>query len=260
METESSARYACPCCGCRTFAAPPSGSYIVCPVCVWEDLPPLDLVREGISLHRAQRSFLATGAADPRYRDAARAPEPHEQRPAGWQSIDETIETLTGEIAAAFADVTREDGVTLHEADVLDGYGSDEQRAAARRLDTDRHWSEVEQTAIERHPSAANFLDAKGFRYYLPAYMSWALRNYDTTDSAAIGSLLSTLSTRWEKDSRPGVAPIPDPERCPLLTDAQAQTVCRFLRFFAAYSDSGLDVEHAQQALRQHWAQFCEAN
>lgn len=257
MERDSS--YACPCCGYRTFAAPPPGSYIVCPVCCWEDLPWLDLLPEGINLHRAQRNFAAIGVADPRYRDAVRLPEPHEQRSADWQSIDDTIETLTLQIGVAFADVTREDGVTLHEADVIDDYGSDEQRAAARQLDTDRHWSEVEDALIDTLPSAFSFLDDRGFRYYLPAYMCSALRNFDTTTSAARDTVLLALSIgRWYGSGEPGAAPIP--ERFHMLSPAQAQTVCRFLRFFAAHGGSDSEIKQTQETLDDYWGQFCTSS
>ncbi len=42
-------------------------------------------------------------------------------------------------IRASFADVPRH-GVSLHEASVIDAYGSADERAAARLLDTDTHW------------------------------------------------------------------------------------------------------------------------
>lgn len=256
MEMDSATSYACPCCGYRTFAAPPPASYIVCPVCFWEALPALQLLRDGVSLHRAQRTFAATGAADPRYRDTVRQPEPYEQRPSGWQSIDDTVETLTQQIAAAFADVQRLDGVTLHEADALADYGSDEERAAARLRDTDRHWSEVDTQTIAGLSSAVHYLDAKGFHYYLPAYLCWALRNYDTTASGALTWLLLTLSVRRrEGGDEPGPEPIP--ERFRMLSTAQAHTVCRFLRFLVAYSDIGSEVESSQEALDQYWGAFC---
>lgn len=256
METDSATSYACPCCGYRTFATPPPASYIVCPVCFWEDLPALQLLQDRVNLHRAQRTFAAIGAADPRYRDAVRPPEPHEQRPSGWQSIDDTVETLTQEIAVAFADVQRLDGITLHEADVLDSYGSDEERAAARLRDTDRHWSEVDTQAIERLSSALSFLDPKGFHYYLPAHMCWALRSYGTTSSATLTSLLFALRIgRWYKGDEPGAEPIP--ERFRILSTAQARTVCRFLRFFAAYGDSEGEAEWCQEALDHYWGSFC---
>lgn len=51
--------FACPCCGYHTFGAQPPGTYIVCPVCFWEDLPAYANWPEGYcgALHRAQRTY-----------------------------------------------------------------------------------------------------------------------------------------------------------------------------------------------------------
>src|SRR5687768_7277152 len=81
-------------------------------------------------------------------------------------------------IESAFAGVSRNAGITLHEATVIDNYGTDEERAHARLLDNESRWEEVPSAAIEKNYTALSFLDPEGFRYYLPAYMRWALYNY----------------------------------------------------------------------------------
>ena len=50
---------------------------------------------------------------------------------------------LIDEITSAFQDVRRGNGVTLHEATVIDSYGSMEERAKARKKDTERRWQDV---------------------------------------------------------------------------------------------------------------------
>lgn len=81
-------------------------------------------------------------------------------------------------ISLAFCDVQLEDGITLHEAIVLDDYGTLEEQKRARLLDTEQHWSEVSERKILDCPSALSFLDQKGFLFYLPAFMTLALRNF----------------------------------------------------------------------------------
>lgn len=54
-----------------------------------------------------------------------------------------TKHEVVSAIRAAFDGVDREDGVTLHEARVLDNYGSEGERAEARDRDTDRIWEQV---------------------------------------------------------------------------------------------------------------------
>ena len=85
---------------------------------------------------------------------------------------------LIEEIRAAFDGVSREGGVSMSEAEVIDDYGSDEERAAARLSDTDSRWQDVpdEQLALNW---PLHFFDSIGFRYYLPAYMIYYLRWVD---------------------------------------------------------------------------------
>ncbi|NJN22395.1 MAG: hypothetical protein HC812_15930 [Leptolyngbya sp. RL_3_1] len=81
-------------------------------------------------------------------------------------------------IEQAFGDVKRLDGITLHEAMVLDDYGSTQEQAAARLLDPEDRWQAVsDQTLVDCY-SALSFLDPPGFRFYLPAFMRAGLRQF----------------------------------------------------------------------------------
>ncbi len=251
---EKTASYPCPCCGYYTFEDVPRGSYLTCPICFWaDDLPEtfwpqtyLDALRE------AQRNFLAIGAAAPEFRGDVRPPGPDDRRVSNWQPLDIVIEVeraaVIEQIERAFDGVQREDGVTLHEADVIDVYGSDEERAAARRLDPDRHWQDVPETVLARL-SGMSFLDPKGYRYYLPAYMRWMLNHPDVDSNSQDSTIYSLTQTKgleeWEL------------ARWRMLNDVQAAAVCRFLRFLVAYSRSYFDDRHAQLALDEYWGRFC---
>jgi hypothetical protein len=85
---------------------------------------------------------------------------------------------MLDEIKRVFGDVQRGGGVTLHETEVIDRYGSDDEREQARRKDTDSHWWEVRDEWIEEISGIGglSFLDEVGFHYYLPAYMSYWIR------------------------------------------------------------------------------------
>ena len=86
---------------------------------------------------------------------------------------------LIRKITVAFDGVAREDGVTLHEAMVIDDYGSPAELAEARARDTEDQWQNVPENDIRFSDAVLSFLDPKGFHYYLPAYMVWYLRNID---------------------------------------------------------------------------------
>lgn len=68
-------------------------------------------------------------------------------------------------IIEAFDGVSRGNGVTLHEAMVIDDYGSPAERAAARAQDTEDKWQDVPEDDIRFSDAVLSFLDAKGFHY-----------------------------------------------------------------------------------------------
>jgi hypothetical protein len=80
-------------------------------------------------------------------------------------------EALIAEIYAAFKDVSREGGVSWSETYVLDFYGTPEERAEARDRDRDWSWTDLVDDPdwqIGQGSGGLTFLDAIGFRYYLP--------------------------------------------------------------------------------------------
>jgi hypothetical protein len=77
-----------------------------------------------------------------------------------------------------FDEVRPECAITLHETLELDGCGAVQAGLAARKRDTDKHWWEVrdEWLGEVNGIGGLSFLNDAGFRYYLPAYMSYWLR------------------------------------------------------------------------------------
>jgi hypothetical protein len=165
-------------------------------------------------------------------------------RIATWDNgLTSFEQQLVEEIAAAFDGVGREGGVSLHEAEEIDCHGTPEKRAEARKLDIDTRWQDVRDEWIEQFPSVPFFLDARGFRYYLPAYMIWALRN-PNSESAAEDAVVDNLLLD-EKVS----------ELLPLLTDQQKQVICRWLRNVEkGYYDPERRAGRAIDAL---WGRYC---
>ncbi len=162
-------------------------------------------------------------------------------------------------ITAAFQDVKRGSGVSLHEADVIDRTGYDNKNAknrmAARRLDTDRRWQDVPDQDIEDYYNILSFLDLEGLRYYAPAYMVWALKYCKTSGSLSSNNIiytfdpyLNTTHSKWQM------------ERFSLFSAAQKSAICRFLRFMSKDSDGFADEYQASQALNGYWRQFCDVD
>jgi hypothetical protein len=84
-------------------------------------------------------------------------------------------DAIIADIRAAFAGVTRGDrGISWYECVAIDNYESEDVCAAARLSDTDSQWSElVDKSEWQPFPGIGGFcfINAEGFRYYLPPTM-----------------------------------------------------------------------------------------
>ncbi|QZZ21630.1 hypothetical protein J5X98_03990 [Leptothermofonsia sichuanensis E412] len=246
--SKASLLYPCPCCGYLVLFEPPPGTYLICPICFWEDIDPVPKS----CLRAAQRHFLECGACDPQWSNQVRCPVTADERIPNWTPLDVLAERdrpeLIEQITKAFDGVSREDGVTLHEARVIDDWGGEEERAAARSLDTDQRWQDVPIEWIKQLWDAFSFLDGKGWRYYLPVWMLHALRCPHTTSAG--DSVVYSCLLPEEPELREDML-----SRFSVLTLEQSRAVCQFLRFNVAYGES--DEWAAQKALDAYWGQFC---
>jgi hypothetical protein len=132
------------------------------------------------------------------------------------------------EIESAFRGVRRENGITFHEAKALDDYAMEDERVAARLLDRESRWEDVPDDQIEKSSGSILFyLDAIGFRYYLPAFMRWSVKNYGS------GWVTADVTVRILD---PSVSA--DTERYSGFTSEQAAAIVAFLRFVANRGDT----------------------
>ena len=148
--------------------------------------------------------------------------------------LQEEREGLTAEIGEAFAGVTREGGVSWSEADAIDSYGSKREQREARERDAESGWSELvgdESWDPDAQGHCWCYLDAKGFRYYLPAGMARSVRD----------GFAERLAFQL-KDTRSA-----DPALI-LLDDRQRRCVARFLRYMMAFAEANDDP-----AQRDNW-------
>lgn len=171
---------------------------------------------------------------------------------------------LIAGITAAFDGVSREDGTTLHEANAIDDRKSDEECLAARRFDTEQRWQDVPDKDIWACCSAQSFLDAKGFRYYLPAFILYGLRHwpYDETgllhllhdENGILHScqyhLLHEPQKSLRKSEPASIA------RKYQLTEAQSKAVAKLLRFIIDFDK--MEGERATVEAVEKWERFCD--
>jgi len=86
-------KFACSCCGYKTFSHKPNGSYDICEVCYWED-DPIQLekpdYKDGanpMSLRQAQMNFQRFGACEKAMLPNVRRPTADEARDESWKLL-----------------------------------------------------------------------------------------------------------------------------------------------------------------------------
>ncbi len=95
------------------------------------------------------------------------------------------------EIRLAFKDVSLDGGVSLDQTVVMDDYGrgvTAEEFAALPLKEITNDWSAIPDSVLDEAECLA-FLDDKGFKYYIPAFMIRLLSNYDACSMMTIGTI-----------------------------------------------------------------------
>ncbi|MGC4016894.1 MAG: CPCC family cysteine-rich protein [Luteolibacter sp.] len=239
-------RYPCPCCGYRTYALPKGGTMQICPVCFWEDLPSEKFRFGDLPVETAQKCFFEKGACEERYRDAVRAPLSEEARSPAWLAYEDLRTQIIGFIEFHFNNVTRDGGTTLHQMEVLDDYGSAEDLAEAAKLDTESTWEEISDLKLSNFACSMVFLDAKGFRFHLPAFMRFTLANWK--DGAAVCENMGVI---YALSAGPHGF---HHEVFEILSHAQLEATASFLWYIANSNDSL--AEDAESGLACGWNKF----
>lgn len=153
-------------------------------------------------------------------------------------------QVLIHAIETGFAAVKLGGGLTLGEADALDGYGDPDTLREARQAEPPGPWQALSAEHLERGSRVLMFLDGEGFRYYLPALMCLALRQPDYADIPSL--LIAELVHPPEVD-----------ERFEVLSSAQRTVVSRFLRYFAGEEAEQYScTPEAQRALDLGWSRY----
>jgi hypothetical protein len=85
---------------------------------------------------------------------------------------------LIAEINRAFAEVEKADGIGLREASTVDATRPIEEMDKARAEDVER-WQDLSDELLRSYIGSLMWSDAIGFRYLLPAYMCFSLREIE---------------------------------------------------------------------------------
>ena len=84
---------------------------------------------------------------------------------------------LINVIREAFREVKLEDGVSLNMTEYNDSGGSVKEFKQLAMTDERDDWQKIDDQTLEQFTVTFCFTDWKGFRFYLPAYMIWAIKH-----------------------------------------------------------------------------------
>ena len=148
-------------------------------------------------------------------------------------------EGLCERIRTAFNGVKLRDGIGLWQAQGLDDYEPPEVCAEYRLKDEAEDWSRISDDTLQRCNSSPSFLDGKGFRFYMPAFMISELRgNYSFDFNWSLIHFDNLGYARYE-----------------LLDAAQRSVVRDYLIFFASDPDDTYSRDDIMYALETYWTE-----
>jgi hypothetical protein len=165
------------------------------------------------------------------------------------EELDREKAAIIAEIYAAFEGVSREGGISWTESLSIDcPPPTCPPRDEARAMDTDTRWTQLVNDPTWRADMGVggfNFLDAIGWRYYLPAAMMRELNGGDTW-------------LKHDLDASPSEEHgEPDPwklEKWSLLDRRQRLCIKRFLEWLIADNErEGIDTGNAGCAITAEW-------
>ncbi len=148
-------------------------------------------------------------------------------------------EELCERIKSAFSGVKLGNGIGLWEAKALDYLESPKVRARYRLWDEAEDWTRIPARVLNRRHASPSFLDAEGFRFYMPAIMIATLRRVYKFDFIWHLIHFENLGhTRYE-----------------LLNRQQRSVVREFLIFSASDPDDTRSRDDIMYALETHWTE-----
>ena len=143
---------------------------------------------------------------------------------------------LTRQIQVAFADVRLGAGLTLSEAS-LEGVLSPK---ANRVADNTTHWSNVSDSELSDLHWSFGFLDVDGWKFFLPAFLTFFLRAREVSEEPDIHSIISSFSSGGAID------------RYSRLTPEQLEAVRTFLGLLDGHDIYHRAATRARKAIMEY--------
>ena len=157
-------------------------------------------------------------------------------------------DAIVKEIEHAYAGVTLDGGVSLNQAVHIDNYMqriSELEFRALPESEVTHDWAMIPNDVLEDFNNVA-FLDAKGFKYYIPALMLAILENYEVESTA--GTILALYPKTKDGEFRYSELSVP-----------QLRAIARYVRELPKLVEIyGPDRTILERAYRNYWIKYLE--
>lgn len=145
--------------------------------------------------------------------------------------------TLIAMISEAFGDVVLGDGIGLREANAIDDYKDMAFRMKCREEDVaEGHWHRISSSVLNQYYNGLHHLDAKGMRFYLPAFMIAVVKG---VYRFSLSFLLTNPSSSSQFE---------------LLSSAQRQAVGLFMKYLSDRTHDSQERLEIEDAIVRYWS------
>lgn len=150
-------------------------------------------------------------------------------------------EQLIASIEKEFEGVALKNGIGVYEADAVDNNASQERLEKERVKDIRDDWRKLSDDLIDQYDSVLSFMDEDGLRFAIPAYMRFAVKNFDTCASSSVEAIIYVLGKR---------------KNWGFLSISQKQVVANFLSFMVMEAGDCIDTSQASLVYENIWSEY----
>lgn len=151
--------------------------------------------------------------------------------------------SLRQQMRDAFGEVVLGEGTSLGEADVIDDYGSSEERAQAREKDFQGPWWEYPRDQLRMYTSVFCFMDSAGYTYHLAAYLWHALHEDPSRGLGDVGWLMFDLLDFARMQDHP-------------FTAAQTRMILSFIEWIEVLEPERIQHAYFREEHLQVWSDW----
>ena len=149
-------------------------------------------------------------------------------------------------IESAFEKVVLEDGIGILEGKAIHISSSGGNRENARKADFRERWQDIPEEVIRNHASALCYMDPKGLRFNLPAYMRFALLHYDDSNSDSIDWVIYAISKEQHDIDHEWA----------IFSEHQKTAIAKFFRYMIVEAGEWVDSQQASYTYERLWKKY----